>query len=57
MTKSSNWESTIKPILVLTNKPTGIKAIRTIDLPYPRDICSPEFVSIKDEITEMIKWW
>ena len=43
--------------VILSNKPTGIKAIRTIDLPYPRDICSPEFVSIKDEITEMIKWW
>ena len=43
--------------IVLTNKPTYIKAIRTIDLTYPRDICSPEFVAIKDEITEMIKWW
>lgn len=43
--------------VVLTNKPTTIKDIRTIDLPYPRDIWSPEFVAIRDEITEMIKWW
>lgn len=43
--------------IVLSNKPTSIKEIRTIDLPYPRDICSPEFISIKDEITEMVKWW
>ncbi len=43
--------------IVLSNKPTSIKAVRTIDLPYPRDTCSPEFIAIKDEITEMIKWW
>ncbi|MDU1326214.1 MAG: ABC transporter ATP-binding protein [Clostridiales bacterium] len=43
--------------IVLTNKPTSIKEIRTIDLPYPRDICSSAFVAVKDEITEMIKWW
>lgn len=43
--------------IVLSNKPTRIREIRTIDLPYPRDICSPEFIAIKDEITDLIKWW
>ncbi|MEG0178257.1 MAG: ABC transporter ATP-binding protein [Oscillospiraceae bacterium] len=44
-------------ILVLTNKPTTIK--REIDnvLPRPRDIASPDFVKLRNEVTDLIKWW
>lgn len=44
-------------ILVLTNKPTTIKAEIQCDLPRPRDITAPEFVKIRDQVTELIKWW
>ena len=44
-------------ILVLTNKPTSIKEIVTDDLPRPRDIAEPEFVAMRNRITDLIKWW
>ncbi len=44
-------------ILVLTNKPTKVKKFIKNDLPRPRDIASPEFVRIRDEVTQLIKWW
>lgn len=44
-------------ILVLTNKPTTIKAEVQCDLPRPRDVTSPEFIKIRDEVTDLIKWW
>ena len=44
-------------ILVLTNKPTKVKKFIQNDLPRPRDIASPEFVKIRDEVTQLIKWW
>ncbi|GHV60446.1 nitrate ABC transporter ATP-binding protein [Spirochaetia bacterium] len=44
-------------ILVLTNKPTGIKEKIADNLPRPRDIASPEFVGLRHHVTEMIKWW
>ena len=44
-------------ILVLTNKPTHIKAEIDNKLPRPRDITQPEFVKIRNEITDLIKWW
>ncbi len=44
-------------ILVLTNKPTKVKKFIINDLPRPRDIASPEFVRIRDEVTQLIKWW
>lgn len=44
-------------ILVLSPKPATIKAELKVDLPRPRDITSPEFVEIRSEVTEMIKWW
>ena len=44
-------------ILVLTNKPTSIKEIVTDDLPSPRDIAEPEFVAMRNRITDLIKWW
>lgn len=44
-------------ILVLTNKPTSIKQTVTDDFPRPRDIAAPEFVAMRNQITELIKWW
>ncbi len=44
-------------ILVLTNKPTGIKREINNALPRPRDIASPDFVSLRNEVTDLIKWW
>lgn len=44
-------------ILVLTNKPTKIKKEIVNDLPRPRNIADPEFVRLRNEVTELIKWW
>ena len=44
-------------IMVLTNKPTKIKKVIQNPLPWPRDVTSSEFVSLRNEITELIKWW
>lgn len=44
-------------ILVLSNKPTTIKKEIQVNMPHPRDVTSPEFVAIRDEVTELIKWW
>jgi NitT/TauT family transport system ATP-binding protein len=44
-------------IIVLTNKPTKIKQELTVNIPHPRDVTSPEFVKIREEVTDLIKWW
>ncbi len=44
-------------ILVLTNKPTKIKKRIVNTLPRPRDVASPEFIKLRNEVTELIKWW
>lgn len=44
-------------ILVLTNKPTKIKKEIIDDLPRPRDIAAPAFVKLRNEVTNLIKWW
>lgn len=44
-------------VLILTNKPARIKEEVVVDLPMPRDITSPEFVKIRNYVTEQIKWW
>lgn len=44
-------------IMVLTNKPTSIKKIIDNELPQPRDISDPEFVKLRNEVTDLIKWW
>ena len=44
-------------VLILSNKPAKIKANIDVDLPRPRKVSDPEFVKIRKEITEMIKWW
>lgn len=44
-------------VLILSNKPTTVKEEVTIDLPRPRDFTSPEFVKLRQYITDQIKWW
>lgn len=44
-------------ILILTNKPATIKESIQNDLPYPRDITSPDFIALRKYVTDQIKWW
>ena len=44
-------------ILVLTNKPTKIKQSLSNDLPRPRKVSKPEFIKLRNEVTDLIKWW
>lgn len=44
-------------ILVLTNKPTKVREIVMDGIPRPRDIASPDFVALRNRVTELIKWW
>ncbi len=44
-------------ILVLSNKPTTIKGNIVVDLPRPRDYIAPKFMAIREEVTDMIRWW
>ncbi|MFZ5632179.1 MAG: ABC transporter ATP-binding protein [Bacillota bacterium] len=44
-------------IIVFTQKPTRVRAIIEVDLPRPRDVSSSEFVKIREEVTELVKWW
>lgn len=44
-------------LMVLTNKPTKIKQLIDNNLPRPRDLTSPDFVALRDHVTELIKWW
>ncbi len=44
-------------VLVLTNKPTTVKKFIDIDIQHPRDISSDAFVSLRNEVTDLIKWW
>lgn len=44
-------------IMVLTNKPTKVKTVIKNDLPRPRKISDPDFIKLRNEVTELIKWW
>jgi sulfonate transport system ATP-binding protein len=44
-------------ILVLSNKPTKIKAEVKVDLPRPRSLVDPKFVELRKCVTELIRWW
>jgi len=44
-------------ILVLDQKPTKIKEEILVDLQRPRHFADPEFVRIRNHVTESIKWW
>lgn len=44
-------------IMVLTNKPTRIKKVIENPLPWPRDVADQDFIALRNEITDLIKWW
>lgn len=44
-------------ILVLTNKPTTVKAEIKVDLPRPRSFIDPDFIRIRRQVTDLIRWW
>ena len=44
-------------VLVLTNKPTSVKAEIPIDIPRPRNPVDPKFVDLRKQVTELIRWW
>lgn len=44
-------------ILVLTNKPTGIKERLANTLARPRSVVEPDFIEVRNRVTELIKWW
>jgi len=44
-------------ILVLTNKPTHIKTELVNTLPRPRRVADREFIDLRNQVTELIKWW
>lgn len=44
-------------IIVLSNKPTSIKEIIDINLPRPRSFLDPEFIKLREKVTNLIKWW
>ena len=44
-------------IMVLTNKPTTVKTTLYNTMPRPRDIAAPEFIELREKVTELIKWW
>lgn len=44
-------------VLVLTQKPTHVKAEIPVNLSRPRDYTSTEFVKIREQITDLVKWW
>ena len=55
-----NLEEAVYPaerVLVLTNKPATIKTEIDVGLERPRKVSSPDFVEIRKQLTDMIKWW
>ncbi|MCL2367657.1 MAG: ABC transporter ATP-binding protein, partial [Oscillospiraceae bacterium] len=44
-------------VMVLTDKPATIREEIMVDIPRPRSFSDPEFVKIRNHVTEMIKWW
>ena len=44
-------------ILVLTNKPTGIKKEIYNNIQRPRNIAAKDFVDLRNEVTDLIKCW
>jgi sulfonate transport system ATP-binding protein len=44
-------------ILVLSPKPTKVRAEVVVDLPRPRNLLDPRFIEIRREVTDLIRWW
>lgn len=43
--------------LIMSQKPTTVKAIVENPLPYPRNVSDPKFIKLREKVTDMIKWW
>ena len=44
-------------ILILTNKPTTIKEMMANPLSRPRVVTEKRFIEVREQVTELIKWW
>ena len=44
-------------ILILSNKPTKVKESLDNDLPRPRKVSDPQFIALRNRVTDLIKWW
>lgn len=44
-------------ILILTTKPTTVKTNMDVNIDYPRNVADPEFVKLRNQVTDLIKWW
>ncbi len=44
-------------ILVLSPKPTKVRAEVLVDLPRPRNFLDPKFIEIRRKVTDLIRWW
>ena len=44
-------------ILILTNKPTTIKQMMANPLPRPRVVTEKRFIEVREQVTELNKWW
>ena len=44
-------------ILILSNKPAKVKEDFRVELPWPRQVTSPEFIELRKYVTDQIKWW
>lgn len=44
-------------VLILSQKPASVKESIPIGLPRPRDVYSDEFIKLRNQITDEIKWW
>ena len=44
-------------ILILTNKPTRIKQMLANPLSRPRVVTEKRFIEVREQVTELIKWW
>ena len=42
-------------VLILTNKPAHIKEEVKVDLPRPRNVADPDFIAIRNHVTEQFK--
>jgi ABC-type nitrate/sulfonate/bicarbonate transport system ATPase subunit len=41
-------------VVVLSSRPAKIKDILTIDIPHPRNISSPHYLELRDELLKQI---
>lgn len=44
-------------IMILTNKPTKVKTILDCELSHPRDVADERFIQLRNQVTELIRWW